>query len=77
MNVGELKEWLEDFHDECEVRIAEQPHYPMEYSIRGVVDYNPDVDEDTDMSEVDATKDIIYITEGRQIGYCPRDVFEL
>jgi len=39
MNVKELKEWLDEFDDDLEVRIASQPHYPMQYDINGVTLY--------------------------------------
>jgi DNA-binding transcriptional MerR regulator len=37
MTVGELKQILEDLDDDVEVRIAQQPRWPFEYSIGEVI----------------------------------------
>lgn len=37
MNVGELKEMLEDVDDDLEVRIAAQPSWPLRFTLRSVV----------------------------------------
>lgn len=36
MKVGQLKELLEEFDEEQEIFLAEQPGYPFEYSIKGI-----------------------------------------
>ena len=63
MTVGELIEILEGFDTDMEVRIAEQPRYPMEYEIDGVAEY-----------ETDEGK-CAYICEGYQLGYASRDIW--
>ena len=57
MTVSELKEILEYYDDDMEVRFASQPNWPFEYSILDAVMVN--VDEE----------DIIYLEEGQQLGY--------
>ena len=57
MTVSELKEILEYYDDDMEVRFASQPNWPFEYSILDAVMVN--VDEE----------DVIYLEEGRQLGY--------
>jgi|TARA_R100000278_G_C5366671_1_gene127366 hypothetical protein len=57
MTVSELKEILEYYDDDIEVRFASQPNWPFEYSILDAVMVN--VDEE----------DVIYLEEGQQLGY--------
>jgi hypothetical protein len=62
MNVGELRELLEDLDDEMEVLLAEQPRYPQEYNVGEATEVNI------------KGKKYFYITEGSQRGYLPEDV---
>lgn len=81
MTVGELKELLQYLDDDMEVRLAHQPSWPFEYSIREgiVVDVNgcdPDELPETDMEgsrfvDEHEEKEILYLAEGRQLGYLP------
>ena len=64
MTVSELKEILEYYDDDIEVRFASQPKWPFEYSILDAVMVN--VDEE----------DVIYLEEGRQLGYLPGEAKE-
>lgn len=64
MTVGELIEILEDFDSDMEVRIAEQPSYPMEYEIDGVAGYKTDEGK------------CAYICEGYQLGYASREIWD-
>ena len=57
MTVNELKEVLEYHDGDMEVRFASQPNYPFEYSINDAVAVLTD------------DGDILYLEEGRQIGY--------
>jgi hypothetical protein len=58
---------LADFYPEAEVRMANQPNWPFEYSIEDVVAVEMENEEDEEeLGEV-----IIYLGEGRQIGYLP------
>lgn len=67
MTVTELKELLEEYPDELEVRIALQPNYPLESNVAGVVALADLEDEDDE--PVDPDDDCLYILEGSQIGY--------
>jgi hypothetical protein len=75
MNVGELRELLEGLDDDVEIRLAQQPSWPFEYSIARieVVDLG-DADEDEADGRADADdsdEQIVYIAEGSQLGYLP------
>jgi len=72
MNVGELKELIEEVGDDLEVRIIIQPNYPLEYGVSDVKFYEHKIDKN--MIEQD-TNPVLYILEGDQIGYAPWDVF--
>lgn len=84
MNVGELKEMLEELDDEMEVRFASQPSWPFENEIRSgeVVDLSSQDDEDYcgpeggpdpdgEVTEETESEEILYLVEGSQIGYLP------
>lgn len=66
MNVRDLKRFLEDVDDDVEVRFASQPNWPFEYSIDDVqvVDLNGEDGEEE-------PNEVVYLTEGSQIGYLP------
>ena len=64
MTVSELKEILEHYDDNMEVRFASQPNWPFEYSILDAV-----------LAHVDE-EDVIYLEEGQQLGYLPREAKE-
>jgi len=80
MRIAELIEQLEDLRqdlgDDVEVRLAFQPSWPFEHSIGEIVASDPaDVDEDEDEDDTTrAARDddhvpVVYIGEGRQLGY--------
>lgn len=60
MRVEELLEELEQFDPGAEVRVAQQPAWPFEYSV----------------SEVVASDDgqVVYLVEADQLGYFPGEV---
>ena len=62
MTVNELKDLLEFYDGDMEVRFASQPNWPFEYSINDAVPVSTDDGE------------IIYLEEGHQIGYLPSEV---
>jgi len=84
MNVRELIETLEEFAeshgDETEVRLATQPNWPFENTIASVVAIG-EVEKSLAADVWDGVDDyceeyiqgcaILYIGEGRQIGYLP------
>lgn len=59
MTAHELMEILEGVDPETEIRFASQPSWPFEYEIRGTVE---------------SEDGIIYLTEGRQLGYLPKEI---
>ncbi len=61
MTVGELIEELKYMEQDATVRFASQPSWPFEYSINGVVQ--------TTVKD----QDTVYLEEGRQIGYLPKE----
>ena len=60
MTVNELKERLDYYDGDMEVRFASQPSWPSEYSINDIVPVQTD------------DNNIVYLEEGRQLGYLPR-----
>ena len=70
MTVGKLIEELRLFDQEAQVRFASQPSWPFEYSINGVVQA---VVDKSDKYTYDGyeQEDVVYLEEGRQIGYLP------
>jgi len=69
MTVDELRGQLEDMPGEAEVRLAMQPSWPFEYSIDQILF----VEKVEDEGRMD---DVVYLSEGGQIGYLPGDVKE-
>jgi hypothetical protein len=67
MKVRDLIEYLENFDEEAEVRLAMQPSWPFEYSIGEV--------EEVELE--DEGKTVVYISENRQLGYLPGEVKEI
>lgn len=77
MNVQDLISELQQFDPGSEVRFASQPSWPFEYSISAVItiepEFNPD-DPDFDPDRFDAQESVVYLAEGSQLGYLPREV---
>tara|TARA_Y100000310_G_C20428705_1_gene690320 strand:+ start:166 stop:426 length:261 start_codon:yes stop_codon:yes gene_type:complete len=77
MNVSELKEILDDYPGEMEVKLAQQPHWSFQYSIGNVVEAST-IDEDEDQPGVDELsgekgETCIFIGEGGQDKYLSSD----
>ena len=66
MTVGELIEELRLMDQDATVRFASQPSWPFEYSINGVVQTAVRDREDNEI-------DMVYLEEGRQVGYLPKE----
>ena len=66
MTVQELIEYLEGFDGDAEVKLAQQPSWPFEYSI-GAIEEVPQGDDTS----------ILYIAEANQLGYLPQEACEL
>ena len=65
MTVRELIEELRLMDQDATVRFASQPSWPFEYSIYGVVQ--------TTVNYNDNERDMVYLEEGRQVGYLPSE----
>jgi hypothetical protein len=70
MTVQELIYELEQMNPDAEVRFASQPSWPFENDIDSVVQVEVE-----NRQTGDAVK-IVYLEEGRQIGYLPREAKE-
>ncbi len=68
MTVGELIHELKYMDEGATVRFASQPSWPFEYSINGVVQ--------TIVDNRGNEEDIVYLEEGRQVGYLPSEAKE-
>ena len=75
MTVEELIEELRLFDQEAQVRFASQPSWPFEYSINGVVQTTVNKPKAYTESGYDQ-EDVVYLEEGRQIGYLPSEAKE-
>lgn len=69
MTVEELIEELKYMDKDATVRFASQPSWPFEYSIYGVVQTTVRDNEDNE-------RDMVYLEEGRQVGYLPAEAKE-
>lgn len=70
--VAQLIAELEQYPEDAEVRLVYQPSWPLESKISGVISRTdmlqyaePEDDDDRSEGEVE----IVYLTEGNQIGY--------
>ena len=69
MTVQELIEELKYMDGDATVRFASQPSWPFEYSIYGVVQTTVKDNKDNEI-------DMVYLEEGRQVGYLPAEAKE-
>ncbi len=69
MTVRELIEELRLMDQDAKVRFASQPSWPFEYSIYGVIQTTVRDREDNEI-------DMVYLEEGRQVGYLPKEAKE-
>ena len=67
MTVRQLIEELEFMNQDAEIRFASQPSWPFEYSIDSVVEV--DIVNPRD----DKSEKVIFLEEGRQLGYLPSE----
>ena len=70
MTIEELIRELEGLPQDTEVRFASQPSWPFEYSISDVV-YTPLAESVLNEDDEEEEIGIVYLGEGRQIGYLP------
>ena len=67
MTVADLIEELKWMPEEAEVRFASQPNWPFEYSIDDVVSV------EIENRRTGEAEGVVYLAEGRQIGYLPSE----
>ncbi len=67
MTVAELIEELEFMNPEARVRFASQPNWPFEYSIAEIIQV------DLENLLPGYENGVVYLAEGRQIGYLPSE----
>lgn len=70
MTVRDLIEILEAEDPMSEIRLAIQPRYPLEYSVGEVTRLSH-----PDEKDGERLPPLIYLTEGRHIGYAPEGAF--
>lgn len=87
MTVGELIELLQQYDEDAEVKSMQQPSWPFEYSIAGVVSRDEfrgrDEDEDHDTkgyaeagTEYDEKPSDVFILEGTQLCYGSKSAWD-
>ncbi len=73
MTVGELIEYLEQYDRDAQVLLMEQPGWPFEYSINGVVSREEIINQepDEDRAELGDGEEIndVFLLEGTQLRY--------
>ena len=73
ITVGELIELLEQYDRDAQVLLMEQPGWPFEYSINGVVSREEIINQepDEDLAELGDGEEIndVFILEGTQLRY--------
>lgn len=69
--IDHLNELVEDGYADAEVRLMMQPSYPMEYSIGGSIG-----SEEIGTDEEDEGLSIVWLCEGKQLGYGRYIAFE-
>ena len=67
--VREMIEMLQDVDPDSELRIAQQPNYPFEYSLDTGSGPLVEVEQE---EEGDDMPSVVYIVSGNQIGYLPQ-----
>jgi hypothetical protein len=80
MTVAELIEALQEYPEDATVRLASQPNWPFEYTIQGVTtlaeatEYDEDPEYDAEDGK-DGDNEVVYIVEGRQLGYTSKSLW--
>jgi len=67
MTVADLIEELKWMPEGAEVRFASQPNWPFEYSIDDVVSV------EIENRRTGEAEEVVYLAEGRQLGYLPSE----
>lgn len=75
MTIDEMIERLEEYKSCCanggltEIRLATQPNWPFEWTIKGMVSTREAEDATGEESDETNEEEVLYICEGDQIGY--------
>lgn len=79
MNVKELIEKLEEYEDDSEVRIMTQSSWPFENDVHGVACSSDMGNNEPDEPDLDPDEqpEIVYLVEGRQLGYGNKAAWEV
>jgi hypothetical protein len=84
MTVGDLIELLSEYDPDLEVRLIEQPSWPFEYSIAGVVSSDEIAEHDKEPQEdrhpstgITPKPTTVFIVEGRQLSYGSKTAWDL
>jgi len=92
MTVDELRERLDDYDGDLEVRLMTQKSWPFENYVRGIVAASEIVENEPDEDDEDAAADrtyqpnsddrgavcdAVYLVEGSQIGYGTKAAWEV
>lgn len=75
--IERLEESAETLGDDTEVRFASQPSWPFEYSISTLVSTADDDPDEDDDEPGESAEPVVYLAEGRQLGYLPGHVSRL
>lgn len=86
MNVGELREALEDLDDEVVLRIATQPNWPLRFGVRSIItpgdliEYNERENEDH-LDDEDDGPQFVWIVTGDhphdESPYASKDLWDI
>ena len=70
MTVGELRELLEQYPEDAEVRLMAQESWPFEHAVHGVISSAEIVDDDDGEDPQDWNEqETVSVGEGRQLKY--------
>ncbi len=78
MTIDDLLDVIDGLDGSMEIRLATQPHWPFEWSIdravlKSEIEFDEDEEEDDSTQEDEA--DVLYFTEGTQLGYTTKNLW--
>lgn len=79
MTIDDLREMIEGLDGDIEVRLAMQPRWPFEYSIDRAIlktEALESGDPDEDDESPDDDDEVLYLTEGSQLGYTTKNLWK-
>lgn len=72
MTIRQLKDLLEQYDEDTEIRIMSQPSWPFEYETAGVWRHELEISEGGDIEDftpAGAEAEVVYLVEGSQLAY--------